>query len=155
MQYLNAHLLYLITHEYVIILTVLLLSVYLLYKRRIRIAAEFLSAAFLVISIGALLKILWAVPRPLDGLVSIQGYGFPSLHAAWAISLGALVYLLFVRHLHEWKWRLLGDLCLILLIVGIGISRVWLGVHSLPDIIGGYAFGLIIATLIFVIGRKG
>lgn len=43
--------------------------------------------------------------------------------------------------------RLIVDLILILMIVGIGISRIYVGVHYASDVLGGWSLGLLTLTL--------
>lgn len=72
-----------------------------------------------------------------------KGYSFPSGHSAMSSSVvGGVAYL--VRK-HKILCTLL--VCLILLI---GFSRLWLGVHTPQDVIVGLLIGL---TLVFVINR--
>ena len=82
-------------------------------------------------------------------LVSESGYSFPSGHAMISVCVyGFLFYLAMVRIKNKYlRWVS----CLILgfLIFGIGISRVYVGVHYASDIIAGYALaGIEIILLI-------
>ena len=81
-------------------------------------------------------------PSPL-AIPFAKGYSFPSGHSAMSSSvLGGTAYLL-----RQKKW-----ICtlLISLILLIGFSRLWLGVHTPQDVIGGFSIGLI---LIFVVNK--
>src|SRR5882672_3909913 len=67
---------------------------------------------------------------------------FPSAHAANAIALyGFMVYLLWGR-LRDWKYRTGTFLVGSFLIALIGLGKVYLGVHFLSDVLGGYLIGL-------------
>jgi hypothetical protein len=82
-------------------------------------------------------------------LVSESGYSFPSGHAMISVCVyGFLFYLAMVRIKNKYlRWVS----CLILgfLILGIGISRIYVGVHYASDIIAGYALaGIEIILLI-------
>ncbi|TGB03983.1 phosphatase PAP2 family protein [Halobacillus salinus] len=70
------------------------------------------------------------------------GFSFPSGHSTGAITYyGFLIYLVVSSSLSkQWKWGL--NLFLGLVILLIGISRVYLGVHYLTDIAAGFTFGL-------------
>ena len=92
-------------------------------------------------------------------LVSESGYSFPSGHAMIAVCVyGFLFYLAMIRIKNKYlRWVS----CFILgfLILGIGISRIYVGVHYASDIIAGYALaGIEIVLLIQcedLIKRKG
>jgi undecaprenyl-diphosphatase len=100
--------------------------------------------------VGIALKIFIGRPRPSANLVRIlsveQDNGFPSGHAISAILiLGLTAYLscIYIRN-HTIRTVLL--LALIALIMLIGISRVYLGVHWPSDVVGGYLIGGTILT---------
>ncbi|MBI3353701.1 MAG: bifunctional DedA family/phosphatase PAP2 family protein [Nitrospirae bacterium] len=117
------------------------MTLYLLYKRY----WWELFNIFLAVGGGeivlTLLKLFFHRPRPAQQLVTAHGYSFPSGHAFSAvIAYGFLIYM---------TWRLIKSETLrfiiffisILLIIFIGISRIYLNVHWLTDVLGGYAAG--------------
>ena len=72
-----------------------------------------------------------------------KGYSFPSGHSAMSASvLGGIAYLL--------KHKKLVCTLLVCLILLIGFSRLWLGVHTPQDVICGLLIGL---TLIFIVNK--
>ena len=78
-----------------------------------------------------------------------SGFGFPSGHVMqYVVFLGMLVFLL----THKMKPSL-GRWCIhgtfVLTLVAIGLSRMYLGAHTLGDVVGGYAFGTAV-VIIFV-----
>ncbi len=80
--------------------------------------------------------------KPLEAALNhARSYSFPSGHSATSSSvLGALAY--FLRN-KTWIC-----LTLIVLIMLIGFSRLWLGVHTPQDVIGGFIIGI---TLVFTL----
>jgi membrane-associated phospholipid phosphatase len=73
------------------------------------------------------------------------GYGFPSLHAAAAMSLyGFLAFCVWEKRP---RWRLAAILFFGAIILAIGFSRMYLGVHWPIDIAGGYLVGFIFVWL--------
>ncbi len=79
--------------------------------------------------------------------LSVHGLGFPSGHTAVATAMA----LTLAFHLpKQWRW------IPAVWIAGVGLSRVYLGVHAPLDIIGGFAIGLVTAaTLHFLVNTEG
>ena len=94
------------------------------------------------------LKEVIARPRPSQFLVDVlhdsEGLAFPSGHAMhMTIFLGMLMFFIpmyFQGRLVQWAILSL----LTALIILAGLSRIYLGAHWASDILGGYAFGLVI-----------
>jgi membrane-associated phospholipid phosphatase len=113
-----------------------------------------------VVAVGAtltstLVKVLVARPRPGTGaLVKALGYAFPSGHstaasAAWlsaALVLGSLT-----RRLVQ---RVLLAVVAVLVVVLVGVSRVYLGVHAPTDVLGGWAMGALWVAGALAAGRQ-
>lgn len=76
-------------------------------------------------------------------LIEESYYSYPSGHAMLTfIIYGFLIYLIYKRmHTKLLKWIFI--IMVILIIMMIGISRIYLGVHYFSDIIGGYLLSLI------------
>lgn len=88
-----------------------------------------------------LLKILVARPRPGGSIPSIieSSYSFPSGHAAGSMALyGFIAFLLFRAYPRHKK--LIG-VVVAGIILSIGFSRLYLGVHFLSDVLAGYVLG--------------
>jgi undecaprenyl-diphosphatase len=73
-------------------------------------------------------------------LVHAGGYSFPSGHSMISVSFyGYLIYLCIVYFKQPWKQII--SVALSLLVLTIGISRIYLGVHYASDVIGGFLVG--------------
>lgn len=84
-----------------------------------------------------------ARPSGIEMLGTAHGYSFPSGHAMGATLLfGSLAYVIYFSIDHSRRLRVLAVTLCALLIVVIGASRVYLGVHYLSDVVAGFAAGL-------------
>ena len=114
---------------------------------------------FLIYLLNLLLKNIFVIPRPdIITLIEENGYSYPSGHAMASLAFyGFLIYLLNKKMKPSILKKVL-IIFLILLILSIGFSRIYLGVHYFSDIIGGYlisaAYLIIFIKLMRKLGRK-
>jgi len=81
--------------------------------------------------------------RPVEALLDVRGLSFPSGHAFISmVFFGFIIHLLFRSRLNPAS-IVGGTLLCLALIALIGTSRVYLGVHFLTDVLGGYAAGFL------------
>ena len=105
---------------------------------------KLLFVLVIALSSNLLLKQLINRQRPtVEHLVSVQTLSYPSGHAMTAMAFyGFLIYLVLTLRLRKsLKYTLV--LLFSFLILTIGISRIYLGVHYPSDIIGGFIAGFI------------
>ena len=118
--------------------------IFWLWKKRIYIATLWLtlSGTLLFVFMGKLL-VHRARPSGLIPYYHESSLSFPSGHSAMAMALyGFFVYFLW-RQLGKWKYKTTVLFIGSALIVLIGLSRMYLGVHFLSDVLGGYLIGLL------------
>lgn len=114
----------------------------ILWRRRVE-AAILATSGVGAIGLNFLLKELFARARPelWQQIVDVRYYSFPSGHAMISVVIyGLLGYFLATQFKRQSGW-IIGLTAL--LVVIIGFSRLYLGVHWPTDIIAGYAAGLI------------
>ena len=132
----------------VVLLIVSIIIMFFIKNKRINIAIIVnLISVFLL---NQLLKIIIQRSRPnsINWLVIESGYSFPSGHAMVSMGYyGFLIYLVYTRINKKYKWIIISLISLIILFIG--ISRIYLGVHFLSDILGGF-LGAIMYLIVFV-----
>jgi undecaprenyl-diphosphatase len=119
----------------------------LLCLRRYRTAGFVLASALGGVLISIALKILIDRARPADAIVPVSGPSFPSGHSM----LSAIIYLTlaWITSAVIPRWRVRSYIIgFSLFLAGlVGISRLYLGVHYLTDVLAGWTVGLAWALL--------
>ena len=87
------------------------------------------------------IKYIVARPRPLGAAIIETGYSFPSGHATASVMLYGFLLFVILREGKHTRLVMLMQALIPLLIILIGLSRLYLGVHYVSDVIGGYALG--------------
>ena len=109
----------------------------------------------LVTLFNLLLKQIVQRPRPTEfRLIEENGYSFPSGHSMVSMAFyGYLIYLTY-RNIHHkgLKWSIM--VLLSLLILAIGISRIYLGVHYTSDVLAGFLISFSYLILFIKVTNK-
>jgi undecaprenyl-diphosphatase len=110
------------------------------WRKRLYIAPLLLTIAGAEIFTG-ISKIVFHRPRPELAVYTEHTFSFPSGHATIAVAFyGFLTYIL-IRHFAKWKTKVNVFFAGLLVILLIGFSRLYLGVHYVSDVWGGYLVG--------------
>jgi undecaprenyl-diphosphatase len=126
----------------VLLIVTLSLGIWLLLKRCRPEAITMVIGTVGALGLNYLLKELFRRARPpiWEHVISVTQYSFPSGHAMISLVVyGLSAYLLAIRF---YRWRGLIFSLSILLILAIGFSRLYLGVHWPSDVAAGYATGI-------------
>lgn len=104
------------------------------------------------------LKLGFERARPASIYGGVESFSFPSGHATSSmVTFGFLAFLLCVRQ--RWRLRIPVLVLASTLIAAIGVSRLYLGMHWLSDVLAGYALGLawivLLAALYLALHRPG
>lgn len=93
-------------------------------------------------------------PDVMYHLVEQGGYSFPSGHSATSVAVYGLLFYLIRRHCRNpLAKNILSGVCLFLA-VGVGPSRLYVGVHWFTDVLAGWCIGGIAALIAIVILEK-
>ena len=115
-----------------------------LYWMRIR-AWDWLLTLVLTVPVGMLLNVLlkniFQRVRPVFDvpLLSLNTYSFPSGHAAAATLFYGVLAAWLISRTTSWRWRVFIALTAALLVILVGLSRIYLGVHYLSDVLAAMA----------------
>jgi len=123
----------------------LALVVYFAWRRK------WYEVSVLVIAVGGaqlldfLLKAIVVRQRPIlsDPLLTLTSYSFPSGHVMGSMAFYGLLAHVAMRRVRRWRTRVTISMSAFVLILLMGFSRMYLGVHYLSDVLGGYAAGFV------------
>jgi YegS/Rv2252/BmrU family lipid kinase len=116
----------------------------LAWKRHPRPALWVLGVIGATIVATALLKVVFAHPRPDYAHMQLSDHAFPSGHSSGTAALaGCAVVLgfLFLRRRNHRRFVVVGGVLLALLL---GLDRLILGVHGVTDVVAGYALAAVV-----------
>jgi membrane-associated phospholipid phosphatase len=121
-----------------------------LARGRSRLAATFVLALGSTGLISIIFKVLIGNARPVDALIDVHDASFPSGHMLSGTVFYGLLAALLLGSQVRLGVRALGVALLLVVIVGIGLSRLYLGVHWPSDLLGSLGLALIVlAALLF------
>jgi membrane protein DedA with SNARE-associated domain/membrane-associated phospholipid phosphatase len=122
---------------------------YSLLKRRFDYLVAYVSA---ILGGGVLLLVLKVAVhrvRPITGtsLISVGGWSFPSGHAMMSVVFYGMILYFVIRNISSWKLRVFAAITVAFIIFLLGLSRIYLQVHYMSDILAGYMGGLFWLTV--------
>lgn len=98
---------------------------------------------FISIALNFVIKNIIQRPRPIGyRLIDESGYSFPSGHSM--VSMAFYGYLIYIinKNVKNKYVRIISSIAIFSLIILIGLSRIYLGVHYTSDVIGGFVVAL-------------
>lgn len=127
----------------------------ILWRERKRIEALFLAIAIAGVLMVDPLKALIERPRPnatIIGFVPIEmrGFSFPSGHSVLSASIYGFLLVIIIINI-KGRLRIAAASFLVILLILIGLSRIYLGAHYLSDVIGGLLLGSAWCALLTVL----
>lgn len=130
-----------------------MLAFSLIYQSKFRWLAMLAISLALSFEISYLLKLIFQTPRPYFTLelatiplTQASGYSFPSLHSAFCLGI-----IPFLGKIYSERWK---QLLAMLIALTIALSRAYLGVHYISDILAGGLIGFLFSQLAIQIEEK-
>lgn len=114
-----------------------------IFSKNWKLGIIIITNAVITSILNRILKNIIQRPRP-NGfrLIEESGYSFPSAHAMTSFAFyGLLIFIIYKVVKTLWLQRL-STIILSLLIISVGMSRVFLGVHYTSDVLAGYLVSL-------------
>ncbi|MFP7732632.1 phosphatase PAP2 family protein [Priestia aryabhattai] len=129
--------------------------VFLLYKRKGLLALYMTLVFWGVRALNWGLKGIFARPRPdWSQVVPASHYSFPSGHAMNSMAFYSGLLLLIWMYTRSRAIKTAATCVIAILILLIGFSRLYLGVHFLTDILAGYCLGLAWSLGIYLLSKS-
>jgi len=127
---------------FLIVVTIVLLS----YKKLGELITLYLSfiGSAIFIFLG---KLAFHRPRPEMALYYEPTFSFPSGHATLAVSFYGFIAYLLIQNIKDFKMKMNIFFTTTILVLLIGISRIYLDEHYLSDVYAGYLLGLLWAIV--------
>lgn len=135
------------------IISILILSL-ILFKNKIY--PKIMTANICcIVAINQILKHIIRRPRPeILRLVEESGFSYPSGHSMASFGFyGFIIYMIYISNLNK-KIKIFLISVFSLLILLIGISRIYLGVHYASDVVGGFIMSFICLMLVVIFTKK-
>lgn len=96
-----------------------------------------------IASLNQILKLIFARTRPTDlMMITETGYSFPSGHSMASMAFYGFIIFLIWKYIKNKKQKWIYTIILSILILLIGLSRIYLGVHYTSDVLAGFTLTL-------------
>jgi undecaprenyl-diphosphatase len=140
----------------VIALTCLIAAVALLRRRSLRTAITLLAIVSLTEAAVTLAKLAVSRPRPplATQLEHATGFSYPSGHTAGTTAFVGALLLVYAPSSLRASRRMFRYIVGAFVVVGVAISRIYLGVHWLSDVAGGVLLGSAVVLVVAVVSAR-
>ncbi len=103
-----------------------------------------------------LIKVIVERPRPEveAGVAEAHGFSFPSAHSATSVAVYATIAFILIRASRHGHSRVAVASLAGALVLGVGFSRVLLGAHYPTDVLAGWTFGALVASLCWLAAAR-
>lgn len=136
-----------------IIILVLFLAMWLLVKEKYKKMFWFLGTVIFSLIAEIFVKEYLQINRPESHFVNAFSYSYPSGHATMSAIIAILYYRHLISNLVGYFRRKILTIIAILFPILVGLGRMYLGMHWLGDILGGFALAISVACFAYFLER--
>jgi membrane-associated phospholipid phosphatase len=104
-----------------------------------------------------LVKLIIERPRPAANSVHLaeaEGFSFPSAHSATSVAVYATIAFILIRASRHGHSRIAIATLAAALVLAVGFSRVLLGAHYPTDVLAGWTFGALVASVCWLVAAR-
>lgn len=135
--------------SFLVFSALLLIAFFSLIEKNRKIACLIPVNLILITIVNQTLKLIFQRDRPIGyRLIEMDGFSFPSGHAMVSMAFYGLLIYIISKLVKKKPLKIILIIINIAIIVLIGISRVYLGVHYLSDVVTGYSISIIYLLLL-------
>jgi undecaprenyl-diphosphatase len=133
----------------------ILLALIVIFMKKKKVASYIVINTGLCVLVNQIAKRIFRRARPIGvALIEQGGFSFPSGHSMVALAFyGYIIYLIRKSKLSKIQ-KNISTIILGLIIVLVGISRIYLGVHFASDVLAAYCLSTAFLVIIMYIERK-
>ncbi len=143
-----------VTHAGSIFFLILILLVIFMLTRKKYYGIMGFICLFCAGFISTIIKYIVRRPRPEDiALISETGYSFPSTHAVMSMAVFGLIIYFTIKYAKSNALKISVSIAFPIVILLVGISRVYLGVHYFSDVVAGWLLGATLTLGMMIIAR--
>ncbi len=135
------------------LISITLIAIILIKNKKIKLLVPInLAVIFLI---NQILKNILKRTRPIGiNIINVSGYSFPSGHSMVSMAFyGYLIYIIY-KTVKNKPLKIISMLFLSSLIILIGISRIYLGVHYTSDVLSGFLISIVYLIIFIKITDK-
>lgn len=134
---------------------IILISTIIIFRKKIskKDMMIYTGSILVCLLVTNLIKLIIKRARPLNMLISVSGYSFPSSHSSISVVVYGFLIIL-IKKYYQGRKQKLYIILLILLILLTGFSRIYFNVHYITDVVAGFSLGLSFLIISHIIMKK-
>ena len=136
-------------------ISLICITIFLIPKLRNKLGLPVSIAVSTSFILNIILKVIFARERPdILRLVTENSYSFPSGHAMINMALYTVLIIYAYKSIKSKRIKYPLIILMMILVIAIGFTRIYLGVHYAGDIIGGWLLGFAIGLCVYMLMKN-